>query len=55
MNEREFINIKCSKCINKNNEEDLCEIRKNIDGEPQCINMKLVSIDGKGFKFEKIN
>lgn len=54
MQDKEFIENKCSNCENKYNEKDLCEIRENIVGEPQCIYMKLVDNDGVNFKFEKI-
>lgn len=50
--DKEFIKEKCSKCSNK--KTDLCEIRQNIVGEPQCINLKLVAISETGYKFEKI-
>lgn len=39
-NDRDFINKKCSKCANKYNDNDLCCIRKNIDGHPQCVNFR---------------
>ena len=50
--DKEFIKEKCSKCINK--KTDLCEIRENIVGEPQCIYMKLIETDGKIYKFERV-
>lgn len=53
MNDKEFIDKNCSRCANKN-EMEKCEIRENIAGEPQCINMKLVSTDGVNYKFEEV-
>ena len=44
MKEKEFIENKCSKC--ENNTTDLCEIRQNIVGEPQCAYMKEIKIEG---------
>lgn len=52
MKEKEFIKNKCSKCENKLT--DLCEIRQNIVGEPQCAYMKLTETDGNNFKFERV-
>lgn len=52
MQDKEFIDNVCSKCENRIT--DLCEIRENIAGEPQCVNLKLVEINEKGYKFEKI-
>lgn len=49
MQDKEFIENKCSNCENKYNEKDLCEIRTNTKGQPQCINLKLT----KGEIYEK--
>lgn len=40
MNEKEYIKNKCSKCINKNNSKDLCNIVKTMDGNYRCSNEK---------------
>lgn len=56
----EFVENNCKRCKNKNNIKDVCEIRKNIDGNLQCLNLqieettKLVKIDETGFKFEEV-
>lgn len=34
-----YIKRNCIKCKNKNT--DLCEIRRNIDGNLQCVNKKI--------------
>ena len=39
MTDDEFVKKICSKCKNKKY-EDVCEIRRNIEGELQCINFK---------------
>lgn len=52
MQDKEFIENKCSKCENKIT--DLCEIRENIDRKLQCIYMKLTETDGNNFKFEGV-
>ena len=38
MTDDEFVKEFCSKCINRKGFDDVCEIRKNIKGEPQCMN-----------------
>lgn len=40
-NDRKFIEEVCSKCINKHNNEDLCNIIIRMDGKPDCCNKKL--------------
>ena len=40
MTDDEFVKEFCSKCINRKGFDDVCEIRKNIKGEPQCINFE---------------
>lgn len=37
MTEKEFKEKICSKCKNRNNEKDLCNIVMNIKGELQCV------------------
>ena len=34
----EYINKVCSKCLNKENQEDLCNIVTTINGKPNCCN-----------------
>lgn len=38
MTDNEYIEKYCKNCKNRNNDEDLCNIVTNIDGEPQCVN-----------------
>jgi len=40
MTDDEYMKEFCSKCINRKGFEDICEIRKNIKGEPQCMNFE---------------
>ena len=40
MTDEEFVKEICSKCINRKGFDDVCEIRKNIKGEPQCVNFE---------------
>ena len=40
MTDDEYVKEFCSKCINKNGFEDICEIRRNIKGDLQCLNFK---------------
>ena len=40
MTDDEFVKEFCSKCINRKGFDDVCEIRKNIKGEPQCVNFE---------------
>ncbi len=38
MNEKEYLEQKCSKCKNKNNDMDLCKIVQTMDGNVKCEN-----------------
>ena len=40
MTDDEYVKEFCSKCINKKGFEDICEIRRNIKGELQCVNFE---------------
>ena len=40
MTDDEYMQEFCSKCKNRTRFEDICEIRKNIKGEPQCVNFE---------------
>lgn len=35
-----YIRVLCPNCENKDNEYDLCEIRRTIDGQAKCVNYK---------------
>lgn len=37
-NENEYVKNVCSKCINKDNDKDLCCIVKTINGTYRCSN-----------------
>lgn len=41
MNEKEYVNNVCKKCLNRYNNKDLCDIRKKIDGNYECQNEKI--------------
>lgn len=41
MTDDEFVKEFCHKCINRKGFEDICEIRRNIKGELQCVNFDL--------------
>lgn len=40
MNDREYVKEVCSKCANKLNDNDLCNIIININGNANCVNYK---------------
>lgn len=40
MTDDEYMQEFCNKCKNRKRFEDICEIRKNIKGEPQCMNFE---------------
>ena len=40
MTNNEFVEAYCCKCTNRKGFDDVCEIRKNIKGEPQCVNFE---------------
>lgn len=40
MDDKEFVKKQCCKCVNKNNDQDLCDIRRTMNGEYRCINFK---------------
>ena len=44
MNNKEYVEEVCSKCENKLNDKDLCNIRININGNANCVNYKEKSI-----------
>lgn len=41
MNEKEYVNNVCKKCLNRYNNKDLCDIRKKIDENYECQNEKI--------------
>lgn len=52
----EYCEKYCSKCINKNNDIDLCDIRINTKNEPQCVYFHtLTSADLKEYRNREIN
>ena len=56
MTRNEYCEKYCSKCINKNNDIDLCNIRINTKGEPQCVYFHaLTSADLKEYINREIN
>ena len=40
MNDKEYVEEVCSKCENRLNDKDLCNIRININGKANCVNYK---------------
>lgn len=45
MEEKEFVNNSCSKCLNRNNNKDLCKIVKKINNEYGCANENIIEIE----------
>lgn len=41
MNDKEYIKKVCSKCANRYNENDLCNIVRTMDGNYRCRNEKI--------------
>lgn len=41
MNDKEYVDKVCSKCENKLNDKDLCNIRQTINGDYKCCNEKI--------------
>lgn len=41
MNDKEYIKKVCSKCANRYNENDLCNIVRTMDGNYRCSNEKI--------------
>lgn len=41
MNDKEYVDNKCSRCLNKYNDNDLCNIVQTIDGSFKCSNEHL--------------
>ena len=41
MDDKEYVKNTCSKCLNKYNDKDLCNIVKTIDGKFKCCNEDL--------------
>lgn len=40
MNDKKYVEEVCSKCENKLNDKDLCDIRTTINGKANCVNYK---------------
>lgn len=53
MNNKEYVEEVCSKCENKLNDKDLCNIRININGNANCVNYKEKSIRLNKWNYEK--
>lgn len=45
MNDKEYVNNTCNKCLNKYNEKDLCNIVEKINGTYGCPNENCVEIN----------
>ena len=50
MTDDEYVKEFCSKCINRKGFEDICEIRRNIKGDLQCLNFKEEKKENKWIK-----
>lgn len=50
MTDDEFTKEFCHKCINRKGFDDVCEIRRNIEGELQCINFEEEKKENKWIK-----
>lgn len=57
MNDKEYIKKVCSKCANRYNENDLCNIVRTMDGNYRCRNEKIKKENKLEEKFynEKVN
>ena len=40
MNDKKYVEEVCSKCENRLNDKDLCNIRATINGNLNCVNFK---------------
>lgn len=40
MDDKKYVEEVCSKCENRLNDKDLCNIRININGNANCVNYK---------------
>lgn len=45
MNDRTFIEMNCNRCVNKTNENDLCNIVEKINGTYGCPNEDCININ----------
>ena len=57
MDDKKYVKNTCSKCLNKYNDKDLCNIVKTIDGSFKCDNVELGQVGefirtDKGFIFQ---
>lgn len=57
MNDKEYVDNKCRRCLNKYNDKDLCNIVQTIDGSFKCSNEELGQVGefirtDKGFIFQ---
>ena len=44
MNDKEYVNNKCKRCLNRNNDKDLCNIVQTISGEYRCSNEDVIEV-----------
>ncbi len=47
MNDKEYVEKKCSRCKNKLNDKDLCSIVKTIDGNYRCSNEEIKEVENE--------
>lgn len=45
MNEKEYVEKKCSKCVERENTKDLCNIVKTMDGNYRCPNENIIELN----------
>lgn len=53
MNDKKYVEEVCSKCENRLNDKDLCNIRATINGNLNCVNFKEKTIMLKKWNYEK--
>lgn len=53
MNDKKYIEEVCSKCENRLNDEDLCNIRATINGKLNCVNFKEKTVMLQKWNYEK--
>jgi hypothetical protein len=42
MDDKEYVEKVCSRCLNRDNDKDLCNIRRTINGDYKCENEEVV-------------
>lgn len=53
MNDKKYVEEVCSKCENKLNDKDLCNIRGTINGKLNCVNFKEKTVMLRKWNYEK--